>query len=60
MLGSSVVSLVLGLIIVLNPFQSGMTLLRLIGASLLLETIMDGVYTWKFHKWLDDIHRRFH
>ncbi|MDO4356468.1 MAG: DUF308 domain-containing protein [Clostridia bacterium] len=59
-LGSSVVSLVLGLIIVLNPFQSGMTLLRLIGASLLLETIMDGVYTWKFHKWLDDIHRRFH
>ena len=40
--------------------ESGMVLLRVIGASLILETVMDGLYTWKFHKWIDDLHRRFH
>lgn len=57
---SSIVSIALGLLIVLNPFESGMVLLRVIGASLILETVMDGLYTWKFHKWIDDLHRRFH
>lgn len=57
---SSLISLVLGLLIVLNPFQSGMVLLRVIGASLILEAAMDSIYSWRFHKWMDEFNHRFH
>ena len=52
---SSAVSIALGLIVVFNPFESGMILLRVIGAALILEAVMDGVYTHKFQQWKDEL-----
>ena len=56
---SSIVSIALGLLVVFNPFESGMILLRVIGAALILEAVMDGVYTHQFQKWKDDFTSNF-
>lgn len=56
---SSIVSIVLGLVVVCNPFESGMLLLRVIGGALILEAVMDGIYTRQFQKWKDEITSTF-
>lgn len=49
------VSIVLGLIIILNPFATALTLMRVIGASLVVEAVQDALCELRFYK----IHKRF-
>ena len=56
---SSIVSIALGLLVVFNPFESGMILLRVIGAALVFEAVTDGIYTHRFQKWKDDFTSTF-
>lgn len=56
---SCIVSITLGLIVVFNPFASAMILLRVIGAALILEAVMDGIYTHKFQQWKDTFTTNF-
>ena len=56
---SCLVSVALGLVIMANPFKSAMILLRVIGAALLIEAVMDGIYTHQFQKWKDDFTSSF-
>lgn len=56
---SCIVSVAMGLLIMANPFQSAMILLRVIGAALILEAVMDGIYTHQFQKWKDDFTSTF-
>lgn len=56
---SCIVSIALGLIVMLNPFKSAMLLLRVIGAALILEAVMDGIYTHQFQKWKDNFTSTF-
>lgn len=50
---SSIASIVLGILVLVNPFGSAMTLMRCIGIALVLEAVMDGVYTARLNKWLE-------
>lgn len=56
---SCVISIAFGLTIMLNPFKSAMILLRVIGAALIIEAVMDGIYTHQFRKWKDDFTANF-
>lgn len=56
---SSIVSIALGLLVVFNPFESGIILLRVIGAALIFEAVTDGIYTHQFQKWKDEFTSNF-
>jgi len=44
------ISAVLGLIVFINPFGTIMTLMRVMGAFLLVESVQDMLYAWKYEK----------
>lgn len=49
----AVVSIVLGALILLNPFSTALLLMRIIGASLLVEGIQDMISCYRFKKLRD-------
>ena len=44
------VSVVMGLVIICNPFSTMMTLMRVIGAALVIEAVQDAICALKFYK----------
>ena len=44
------VSVVMGAIIIFNPFSTALTLMRVIGAALVVEAVQDTICAVKFHK----------
>ena len=48
---ASMISILLGLIITLNPFAATMTLMRFVGVSLLVEAVQDAAYMVRYEKY---------
>ena len=46
----ALISLVFGLIILLNPFGTLMTLMRVMGAFMVAESLQDMLYAWRYEK----------
>ena len=44
------ISAVLGLIVLINPFDTMMTLMRVMGAFLVVESAQDMLYAWRYEK----------
>jgi len=46
----ALISLVCGVIILVDPFDTLMTLMRVMGAFLVLESVQDMLYAWRYEK----------
>lgn len=46
----ALVSTVFGLVILINPFGTLMTLMRVMGAFLVIEAVQDMLYAWRYEK----------
>ena len=46
----ALISVVFGLIILLNPFGTLMTLMRVMGAFMVIESLQDMLYAWRYEK----------
>lgn len=44
------ISVAMGALIIFNPFSTAMTLMRVIGAALVIEAVQDAICAIKFHK----------
>ena len=46
----ALISTVFGLIVLINPFGTLMTLMRVMGAFLVIESVQDMLYAWRYEK----------